>query len=68
MPKLQIKRWMVVAGLSALAVLCGTGCRSLQGNPKELDISIFGIGVEIEFWEPPPQPVGGDIPKLMNRR
>ena len=34
-----MKRWLIIVGLSALAILCGAGC-------------IFGVGLETEFWEP----------------
>ena len=67
--KAAVKRWMIIVGLSAGAVLCGSGCRSLQGNPKEIDFSIFGIGMEVEFWEPVPIIVTNLIsqPRLMER-
>ena len=73
MSHLQMKRWLTIIGLSALAIWCGSGCRSLV-NVKNLDIG-FG-GLEVEFYEPEPVIVQTNlinleadiIPRLMQRR
>jgi len=43
----QMKRWIIIMGLGALAILCGSGCSSLR-NLKELDFGITGL--ELEFY------------------
>ena len=49
----RIKRWLTIIGLSALAIVCGSGCGSLR-NLKEIDFGITGL--EMEFYEPPSHP------------
>ena len=43
----RIKRWLTIIGLSALAIVCGSGCGSLR-NIKEVDFGITGL--EMEFY------------------
>jgi len=45
-------------GIAVLLSASG-GCKSTD-NMKEVDISIFGVGIEVEYYEPRETVVGGD--------
>ena len=51
-----MKRFLAITLISAVVVWLGAGCKSVRSSPKEIDVSIFGIGMEIEFYEPTPPP------------
>jgi hypothetical protein len=47
MEQTEMKRWLTIMCLSALAIMCGSGCGSLH-NLKEIDFGITGL--EMEFY------------------
>jgi|TARA_Y100000310_G_scaffold297025_1_gene329744 hypothetical protein len=40
-----MKRWLIIAALSAFAILVGAGCKSLPGN-LEIDTPFFDVEYE----------------------
>ena len=61
--QIKFRRLFLIVSIAVYVILVGSGCRAIRSNPKEIDVSGFGIGMEIEFYQPvAPVEAFGSVP------